>query len=131
MERLEERLVLAIKALSKFQEIMVITNPTSIERDAAIHRFEFTFEALWKAAKEFLYVIEGIDAGSPKGVIRACREVGLLDDTETVRALEMVNDGNLTVHTYNEALAKEIYCHLAGYVLLMEKWLKRLQNRIK
>ncbi|WP_181351246.1 nucleotidyltransferase substrate binding protein [Thalassobacillus sp. CUG 92003] len=51
-----------------------------VERDAAIQRFKFSFEASWKAAKEYLYDIEGVDAGSPKSVIRSCKEVHLLED---------------------------------------------------
>lgn len=131
MERLRERIEVAEKALNKFREIMIIKNPTAIERDAAIQRFEFTFEAIWKAAKEMLYKIEGLDVGSPKGVIRACREVGVFDDKETIFALQMVNDRNLTVHTYNETLAREIYSHLNDYVFLMEHWLNRIKDKFQ
>lgn len=76
MERLQQKIVSASEALKAFREVMSIEDPSDIERDAAIQRFEFTFEALWKAAREMLYVVEGIDQGSPKGVVRACREVG-------------------------------------------------------
>ncbi|NMA02562.1 MAG: DUF86 domain-containing protein [Clostridia bacterium] len=105
---------------------MEIINPDSIERDAAIQRFEFTFETIWKTAKDWLYVREGLDIGSPKSVIRACREVGIFTDEEALLALEMVNDRNLTVHTYNEALAVEIYSRLTKYLPLMEKWLREI-----
>jgi len=54
-----------------FNEVMEIREPSSIERDAAIQRFEFTFEAVWKAVKSVLFEREGIDVGSPKAVIRA------------------------------------------------------------
>jgi len=36
----------------------------------------------------------------------------MLDDGETERALAMVDDRNLTVHTYNEELAQAIYARL-------------------
>lgn len=62
MGRSSERIEVARKALYSFQEVMQIGNPTTIERDAAIQRFEFTFEACWKAAKEVLFEREGIDA---------------------------------------------------------------------
>jgi nucleotidyltransferase substrate binding protein (TIGR01987 family) len=127
MERLQERIAMAERVLKAFEEVMTISNPSSIERDAAIQRFEFTFEALWKAAKQMLFDIEGIDVGSPKGVIRSCREVGIFTDTETTHALEMVNDRNLTVHTYNEALAIEIYEHLWYYLQLMQRWLEKIK----
>lgn len=128
MERLQQRIEMAEKALRAFEEVMLIPEPTTIERDAAIQRFEFTFEAMWKAAKQLLFDIEGIDVGSPKGVIRSCREVGIFSDTEAMHALEMVNDRNLTVHTYNEALATEIYDRLWYYAQLMRRWLERMKQ---
>lgn len=128
MERLNERVAVAEKALAAFQEVMAIANPTLIERDAAIQRFEFTFEAVWKAAKQMLFEVEGIDAGSPKGVIRACREVGLFDEAQAIMALQMADDRNLTVHTYNEALAAEIYGRMKDYVGLMAFWLRKIKE---
>lgn len=74
-------------------------------------------------------VIEGIDTASPKGVVRSCREVGLLDDSEAIMALKMADDRNLTVHTYNEPLAVEIYSRLKDYCLLIEKWLTEMKKR--
>lgn len=129
MERLKERITDTEKALIAFREVMAIEYPTAIERDAAIQRFEFTFEAIWKTAREMLYVVEGIDIGSPKGVIRACREVNIFSDAETVAALKMVDDRNLTIHTYNESLAKQIYSRLSGYLVLMEKWFLLIKEK--
>lgn len=121
---------MADKALTAFQDVMSIQNPTTIERDAAIQRFEFTFEAIWKAAKQMLFDVEGIDVGSPKGVIRSCREIGIIDESETIFALQMVDDRNLTVHTYNEALAIEIYERLKIYLELLEEWLSEIKSRV-
>lgn len=128
MGRLNERIEAAKKAMSAFQEVMRIETPTAIERDAAIQRFEFTFEAVWKAAKQVLFEREGIDAGSPKGVIRSCREVGILTEDQTITALEMVDDRNLTVHTYNEKLAAEIYSRLRNYRDILNSWLDGLNS---
>jgi nucleotidyltransferase substrate binding protein (TIGR01987 family) len=130
MERLHERLELANKALNSFHEVLQIEKPSSIERDAAIQRFEFSFEACWKAGKQFLYDIEGLDMGSPKGVIRCFREVGILSDDETVLGLKMVDDRNLTVHTYNEELFIEIFKKLPQYYRLLRNWIDRLKNKI-
>jgi nucleotidyltransferase substrate binding protein (TIGR01987 family) len=125
-ERLIERIEAARKALAAFEEVMRIEEPSSIERDAAIRRFEFTFETVWKAAKEVLLIREGIDIGSPKGVIRSCREVGMIEQDQTVTALKMVDDRNLTVHTYNEKLALEIYSRLHMYMTFLKIWLGKL-----
>lgn len=114
--------------------MLPIENPTSIERDTAIQRFEFTFETTWKAAKQMLFDIDGMDVGSPKGVIRACHEVGLLNGAEATDALQMVDDRNLTIHTYNDALAIGIYERLKAHVASLKLWLDRIKekvNRIK
>ena len=58
MDRLIERLKDAHSALSRLNEVLSIEAPSSIERDATIQRFKFTFEALWKGVKEYLYTIE-------------------------------------------------------------------------
>ncbi|WP_207855636.1 nucleotidyltransferase substrate binding protein [Sulfurisoma sediminicola] len=63
---------------------------------------------------------------SPKPAIRACFENGLLTEAETRFALAMVDHRNLTSHTYNEALADEIFADLPGYRQLMHAWLDAL-----
>ena len=130
MERLRERLDIASKALETFKEVAMISSPSRIERDAAIQRFKYTFEACWKAARRFLLIVEGLESGSPKGTVRSSREVGLFSDEEAVRALEMVDDRNLTVHTYNEALAVKIAGRLPSYTDLIEYWIAEMKKRI-
>lgn len=129
MERLNERLKVAARALHTFHELVQIEQPSSIERDAAIQRFEFSFEACWKAGKQFLYDIEGLDIGSPKGVIRSFREIGVLSEDETVLSLQMVDDRNLTSHTYNEGLSNEIFKKVPKYYQLLHDWIKRINTR--
>ena len=60
MERLNERLVIARRALSTLQELLGLEAPSRVERDAAIQRFEYTCEAVWKAAQRYLQDVEGI-----------------------------------------------------------------------
>ncbi len=110
------------------KELLGRYSPTKIERDAAIQRFEYTFEAMWKAAKQYLLDIEGLDIGSPKGVIRGFFQNGVLNEEQTNLALSMVDDRNLTSHTYDEALAKQIFHQLDDYANLMDKWLQTMEK---
>ncbi|MFA1821371.1 nucleotidyltransferase substrate binding protein [Virgibacillus oceani] len=91
---------------------------------------EYSFEACWKASKQFLYKIEGIDIGSPKGVIRSSREVGLFSEEESILGLNMVDHRNLTVLTYKEDLAVEIFATLTTYYELLRKWMDRITKRV-
>ena len=126
MERLTERLETARRALADFEELASKAGLTLVERDAAIQRFEYTFEAAWKAAQVHLREVEGLEVGSPKGVVRASLQVGLLDEAQARLALEMVDDRNLTSRTYNPLLAEAIARRLATYAALLRDWLDAL-----
>lgn len=127
MERLKERLAIAAQALATLEEALAMPK-SKIVRDAVIQRFEYTFEALWKAAQLYLREQESIEAGSPKSVIRAARQVGLLEDEQTRVALQMAEDRNLSVHTYNELLAERIFARVASYPPLMHAWLDAMKQ---
>ncbi len=130
MERLIQRLEVARQALATFEELTGIAHPTTVERDAAIQRFEYTLEASWKCVQRYLLQVEKISSASPKAVTRTSRELGLLDDRQTVLALAMCDDRNLTSHTYNQALAQQLFGRLAGYSLLIRVWLDALETRL-
>ena len=73
MERLMQRVGVAQKAIGKLLELSRKTDYTEIERDALIQRFELSYELIWKCAKAYLRVHDGIDSASPRRVIRDCR----------------------------------------------------------
>ena len=103
MERLSERLAEAEAALASLDELAQRPTRSVVERDAAIMRFTYTFEAVWKAAQRYLYEQEGLDVGPPKQAIRASRRIGLLTDERAEAALGMADDRNLVVHVYSSS----------------------------
>lgn len=129
MERLNDSLNAARKALRTFAELVADPHPSVERRDATIKRFEYTVEALWKAAQRLLADKEGRPAGSPKAAVRMCRESGFLSEEDAEMALAMIDDRNLTAHTYNEPLAVQIAAKLASYAALAERWLTALERR--
>jgi len=131
VERLKERVVVARRALETLQEILAVAHPSRVERDAAIQRFEYTCEAVWKAAQRYLQEVEGLSIGSPKGSIRASRDVGFITDEQATLGLAMIDDRNLTVHTYNESLAEEIHRQLPSYAGFLTVWLTAMEERLK
>lgn len=130
MGRVDERIRTALDALSTLDELLPGDADDDVQRDAAIQRFEYAFETTWKAAQGYLREVEGIDEGSPKSVVRACFRVGVLEEGEAELALGMVDDRNLTVHTYNEELAREIHRRLPDYAELNRAWLERMQEEV-
>ncbi len=127
MERLKERLLVAGRAVQTLRE--VFNEPKSqIVRDAAIQRFEYSFETVWRAAQLYLRKEHELHFNSPKSVMRGSGQVELLDAGQVELALNMAIDRNLTVHTYNEALAEEIWSRLPAYTKLLEDWLKAMRD---
>jgi len=120
---------MASRTRARLAELAGRTTVTDVERDAAIQRFEFSFEAAWKAAQLFLAEKEGIDAASPKSAIRHSLQVGLLSEDDARLALEMADDRNRTVHTYNEELAKRIFADLDRYAALLGRWIDAMERR--
>ena len=130
MERLTQRLATARTALATLNELLRKSTLSKVERDAAIQRFEYTFEATWKAAQLYLREVEGLEVGSPKRAARAALQVGFFDAAHTRELLAMVDDRNLTVHTYNEQLAQEIASRLSGHARLLQRWLDQMTARL-
>lgn len=130
MERVKERLAVARKALLTLRELTDKPKLTEVERDAAIQRFEYTFEAVWKAAQLYLNEMEGVTANSPKSAVRASWQTGLFDEKTAQTALRMVEARNLTVHTYNEKLARSVYRQITGYVDILQEWLENMEKNV-
>jgi nucleotidyltransferase substrate binding protein (TIGR01987 family) len=131
VERLKERLALAERALILLDELANRHPLSPLERDAAIHRFEYSFESVWKAVQLYLREMEGVPVGSPKQAARASLRTGLLDEEQARQALAMADDRNLTVHTYNEQLANEIAARLPQHAALLRRWVERMNGRVE
>ncbi|MFQ5965793.1 MAG: HI0074 family nucleotidyltransferase substrate-binding subunit [Candidatus Scalinduaceae bacterium] len=126
MERLEIRYKDAKRAIGTLREIL--QQPFSvIVRDAAIQRFEYTFEAFWKFIKEYLKTKEGVISNSPKSCFREVFTVGMINEDETIKLLEMTDNRNMTSHTYKEEVAQIIYGKLEEYSRLMEDVIGRFK----
>ncbi len=128
MERLGLKYEDALKALNTLKDIA--KEPFSvIVRDAAIQRFEYTFEAFWKFVREYLKEKEGIIANSPKASFKEIFSLGLVSEEETVELQEMTDRRNDTSHTYKEAVAQSIYEKIKDYVLLIDKVMETLKQK--
>ncbi len=127
MERLTLRYNDALRALNTLKDIGKETF-SIIVRDAAIQRFEYTFEAFWKFIREYLKEKEGIVANSPKACFKEIFALNFVSEEETVELQEMTDKRNDTSHTYKEAVAQSIYEKIKDYALLMEKVLDKFKD---
>ena len=94
------------KALNKLAKILNTNEEIEYRIDAIIKRFEFTYELSWKFLKAFLEY-KGILAKTPRDCFREAFAAGIIDDSEAW--INMIEDRNITSHTYEEDSANEIY----------------------
>lgn len=106
-EQLREKLVNYQKALERLDESLEVQNPDQFIYDSVIKRFEFTYELAWKLMKAFIEYKGGEDVRFARDVFREAYANGLVKDGEGW--LQMMQDRNLSSHTYNEEAAREIY----------------------
>ena len=83
-----------------------------IVRDSAILRFELAYEAGWKCVQAFLRE-EGVEAASPRQAFAGAFRLGWVKDEVTWK--EILEDRNLAVHVYREALADALFERLPTY----------------
>jgi nucleotidyltransferase substrate binding protein (TIGR01987 family) len=114
------------KALGRLREAMTLPKDPIVQ-DACIQRFEFTFETAWKAIQEDA-LLEGVECTSPRDCFRVGFRLGILGEDEP-RWLSMVEDRNRTSHTYDEAVAAEIYDSLSAYLTLLSVLRVKLEQR--
>lgn len=78
-------------------------------RDSAIKRFEYCFELFWKVLRIYFLTEKGEDYKSPKDAMRGLQVFKFLTPEQTEEALKMVDDRNLSVHTYDEFEIEQLY----------------------
>ena len=112
------------QSLGRLAEILEAPK-TIANRDSAIKRFELTFELAWKSAKVHA-ADQGIVCRSPRESLAEAFRLGLIPDDP--QWLKMIEDRNLSVHTYNEKLADDIYGRLKDYLRLFSELNNSLQK---
>jgi len=125
MEYFNKKFKSAEKAVATLEDALNAKYSVYV-RDSAIQRFEYTTEALWKCLQIYLKEYEGIISASPKACMREAKKLGILNDEEAKLAIEMIDDRNLTSHTYHEEIAERLFKHLPKYAELMKKILKKI-----
>lgn len=114
------------RALLSLTEALARPPANDLERDGAIQRFEFTFEALWKIGQRVL-AREGVSSTSPKSVIRDLAAQGMLPDA--LRWMDFLEARSLTSHTYLERNAQKVFAQLPDFLTSAQALLKRLKVR--
>ena len=129
MAGVERRLVEAQAALASLDEAVANASRSLVERDSAILRLIYTFEAVWKACQQLLGELEDIEVASPNTAIRAARRLGWISDEDAQAATRIGQDRNLAVHMYRGKIGEEIEHRLAVHAAVLRRWLAALRLR--
>lgn len=122
----DAKLVTFEQALKTFKEAL-LTDPTELERDGAIQRFEYCFDLAWKSLKQYLEKRGLMDLNSPRSVYAAAYAEGAIDD-EMIWSI-IILKRNASVHTYNQRLAETLFSELPIYYNAMDDLLQRLKSK--
>lgn len=114
------------RALARLDDVLAQPRDEYM-RDSAIQRFEFTFELFWKALKARCE-LDGVRVSSPREALRGGFEIGLVPDDEAI--LRLLEDRNLTSHTYNETVADGIYDRLPEHARRMRAGLEAIRGSL-
>ena len=125
MEKLISQLADLTKALERLKEATALES-TPIHQDASIQRFEFTFELSWKVIRE-IEKAEGVQTATPREAIRKAADIGLIDNPGDW--LEFLEARNLSVHTYREDIAKQVYEKAVEFIQYVESLLENVKKR--
>ncbi|MFH1561145.1 MAG: HI0074 family nucleotidyltransferase substrate-binding subunit [Patescibacteria group bacterium] len=126
MNEKAERQILQLKqAVERLQEAISL-EPTQINKDASIQRFEFTFELTWKLIKSLAFE-SGIEVSSPKNSLRVGAQLGLLDNID--QWFVFLNARNLSTHVYNEKIADEIYQEIKNFLPAVRQLTERIKEK--
>ncbi|MEO5570966.1 MAG: nucleotidyltransferase substrate binding protein [Bacteroidia bacterium] len=118
------------KSLHYLEDAMKIIHPDIIQKAGLIQFFEMSFELAWNTVKDYLEDQGFNDIKSPRGALKKGFETGLIKDGHGW--MELLEDRNLTAHTYDEKVINEIEMLIRQkyYPLLTELYdhFKKIQN---
>ena len=123
-----EKLSSARQAFITLETGLHFTVEHELKRDAVIQRIEYTADTTWKAAKEVLLRRYSLDVRFPKEAFQKCFLVGLVNEETCAALLRLVDDRNITAHTYSMAKAEEIYGRIPAHAATLGKLLSALEN---
>jgi nucleotidyltransferase substrate binding protein (TIGR01987 family) len=79
---------------------------SALEREGAVHRFEFVVELAWKTLKDYLeHEGQLVQPATPRHVVKLAFAAGILSDGQVW--IDMLDHRNLLAHTYDAARFEE------------------------
>lgn len=127
--RWKQRFMNYKKALNQLSEGLEVENPTELEKEGIIQRFEYTFDLAWKTLKDYLQYQGYQDITGSRDTFREAFKSGLIESGDVW--MRMIESRNLTSHTYDEDTAANILESITQeYFPLFMALKKRLETEL-
>lgn len=94
------------KTLVYLSQALDIQKPDVTQRAGIVQFFELSYELAWKVLKDYLEEQGFTDIATPRAVIKKSFEIGIISNGH--QWLQLLDDRNLTSHTYDETKALEV-----------------------
>lgn len=117
-----EQLSKAVITLSEALEM----EPTQINKDGTIQRFEYTFELCWKIMQSSVKSSGILEVNSPRESIRIAAQSGLIENVETW--FDFLDARNQASHVYDQMTADSVYETIKKFLPEVEKLVQKLNN---
>ena len=115
------------RAFFALKEAVLLKNPTDLEKEGTIQRFEFTHELAWQVMKDFLQH-EGYQniVGSRSATKEAFNKDLLVNGQAW---MDMIESRNETVHTYKHEILEQEYHNITViYFPLIETFYHKMKS---
>lgn len=115
------------KALASLKKVMKLDANDEVIRDAAIQRFEYTYELAWKMMERHINWARAERQGAPmmrRELFREAARYGLVVDP--VRWFDHQEARNGTSHAYDESKARAVFASIPAFVTDADHLLKAL-----
>lgn len=95
-------------AVGSLIEFLQIAQDRNLDRSGVIKAFEFSYETTWKLLQK-IADYEGESITSPRDAFKFAFRNKLIPEKSEAVWLKMIDDRNLTVHTYDVELSRLIF----------------------
>ncbi|MFM7634711.1 MAG: nucleotidyltransferase substrate binding protein, partial [Cyanobacteriota bacterium] len=122
--RCQQRFANFCQALDQLETFFQPPSLNERERQGLIKAFEYCFELGWNSLRDLLLAEGNAGLIGSRDTLRLAFRVGLIGDGEAW--LAMVQDCNLTSHTYNRSTAEQVSGQVAARYLPCFRDLRRV-----
>jgi len=120
----------ALKAYGELVDGGATATQRELLRSGLIQTFETTYELCWKSMKRWLemnFSPDEVNGVTRRELYRICAENSLIDDVD--QWMEFHQARNRASHTYNEAVAEEVFSVAGRFLPYAQDCLKQLEER--